>query len=96
MAASECKYVFLGLVKHLLHTLLPGPAPRAEDAGPEPARAGDPGPHQRDRKKRLHLFPRLLQSGAEEISGGGRDSLQTKYVQSEQQTQLVCRPSWGN
>ena len=85
--------MFLGLVKHRLHTLMPGPAPRAEDAGPEPAGTGDTGPHQRDRKKRLHLFPRLLQSGPEEISGGGRDPLQTKYVQSEQQTQLVCTPS---
>ena len=41
--------MFLGLVKHRLHTLMPGPAPRTEDAGPEPAGAGDHRPDQQHR-----------------------------------------------
>ena len=48
--------------------------------GPEPPRAGDNRPDQRDRPRQLHLLPRFLPRRAPEIQGGGRAAVQTKHV----------------
>ena len=60
-----------------------GSPPSSEDVGSQPSGARDPGPHQRDRQERLHLLPRLLPGGPQEVQGGGPGHPQTKHIQSK-------------